>query len=318
MITASIGIALYPMDATDTNTLLKYADMAMYQAKLAGKNQFALYDKKLNEKIINRNLLEQDIYHALENQELYLEYQPKISINKKSIVGFEALIRWKHPEKGILLPKDFVPIAENSELIVSIDKYVLDKACQQISKWKKSKAKVFENMLTSVNISSKFFHSKDALEFIKNIIAKYNISPHDLEIEITETTLVHSRKHVVDIINKLHNLLEGRVTISIDDFGTGYSSLNYLSEFPVDTIKIDQSFMQKIDIDESKKSIVEGIISFSHSLNLTVIAEGVETREQYEFLKKVNCDQIQGFLFAKSMSPENLVTFIENWSLKPR
>ena len=308
-VTASIGVAIFPSDGKDPDSLLKNADIAMYQAKAKGKNQIVLHNKKLNEEIIKRHLLVQDIYKGLKNNELYLVYQPKVSVKTSKIIGCEALIRWQHPTHGLLQPKDFIPIAEESELIIEIDCYVLDAVCKQISQWKAHN--FFKNIVTSMNVSTKFFNQDHIVSLLKDTLLKYEVKPQELEIEITEAYLAKSRQRIIQCLDEMRQVLGEGIKISIDDFGTGYSSLAYLNEFPIDTVKIDQSFIEKANEENDKSAIINAIIELSHSLQYNVIAEGVETKEQFQFLKKAKCDEVQGFLFEKPMMPEDFLQFLK-------
>ncbi|MCF6807022.1 EAL domain-containing protein [Thiotrichales bacterium 19S9-12] len=310
VVTASIGVSIYPIDAKKAEDLLKNADIAMYQAKRQGKNQVVLHNRKLNNEVINKHLIIQDIYQGLAEEEFFLEYQPKLSIKDKKIVGCEALIRWQHPKKGILQPGSFIPIAEESDLIIAIDQYVLEKACQQIKEWQITPK--LKNIRISINMSANFLNQDNMVGLITKEIKKHNISPNNLEIEITESKLVQCYEEMLKKLNSIKRLLGNNIKVSIDDFGTGYSSLSYLSELPVDIVKIDRSFVSKINNSEDNQ-IIKAIIKLSHALNFSVIAEGVESSEQYNFLKDERCDEMQGFLLSKSMKPHEFVKFVKNY-----
>jgi len=311
-ISISIGISIYPKDGTDAGTIIKHANMAMYNAKQEGRNQIRFNDDKLNKLIIKRHLLEQDIHHALARQEFFLMYQPKVSLTLNKIIGCEALIRWNHANQGLLQPEQFIPLAEESNLIIDIDKWTLSEICQQNHKW--SKLECFKNLTTSVNISSQLLKQADCINTIKEIISLNKIDPNKLEIEITESTLLNTDKYTLDKLHEIRSLLNKNIKIAIDDFGTGYSSLSYLANLPIDTLKIDHTFIQKLNSDNKSKKITQAIINLSHDLNLTVVAEGVETTEQFEFLKKSNCDQIQGYYIAKPLSANEFIKLVKNWS----
>lgn len=311
ILTASIGLSIFPTDDNEPGKILKNADIAMYHAKKSGKNAVIIHNENLNKIIIRKNLIERAIPLGLKNNEFYLVYQPKISLDQRKIIGCEALIRWNNHEFGDLLPADFIAIAEESNLIVNIDKYVLDSVCKQLSAWKKTP--LLDNLLTSINLSAKFFHELDAVETVKNILSTYDISPSSLEIEITETCLINSREQVAKCLLALQNQLDEKLRVAIDDFGVGYSSLNYLCDLPIDTVKIDKSFVQKINLDHGANSIVNSVIQLSHSLNHKVVAEGVESCNQLETLQTMKCDQIQGFLFAPPLLPDLFLQFVEEW-----
>lgn len=314
--TVSIGVSIYPLDAMEADVLLKYADIAMYQAKTAGKNQVVVHDKKLNDVVVQKNILEQDIYQALKKQEFFLEYQPMILLKDQSIIGCEALIRWNHPQKGRLMPDNFIPIAEESGLIAEIDKYVLAEVCRQISEWKTTG--LFENKTISINLSVKFFNTTNNVQIIKNLLEKYHVHPRDIEIEITESQIMQPRKKVINSLRELHHLFGDGIKIALDDFGMGYSSLNYISQFPFDSLKIAPSFIKEVEVNKQKQAIVNAIIALSHSLDHEVTAEGVETKSQYQYLSHVNCDAAQGFLMASSMPPEKLIEFVKQWNANIR
>ncbi|MDF1655000.1 MAG: EAL domain-containing protein [Coxiellaceae bacterium] len=310
-ITASIGISFYPTEANTADKLLKNADVAMYRAKQAGKNRIALHNNKLNKEILSRNLIERDLYSALKNNEFQLYYQPQISIKQKRITGVEALIRWEHPTRGLIMPGAFLPIAEESDAIVEIDQYVLKKACEQIAQWKK--LGIYNNLVTAINISAKFFDTENIATAMESLIRKNKLSASNLGIEITESQLIQSRKKIINNLNELQQHIGSGLRVSIDDFGVGYSSLAYLSEFPVDELKIDRSFISKIDLTTNHNKIVNAIIALTHSLKRDVLAEGVETWNQYEYLENSKCDKIQGFLIAKPMPANMFVEFLNNW-----
>lgn len=309
-ISVSVGISVYPLDTTDLETLIQNAEVALHLAKESGKNKFKFHNQKLNEAVIRKNLLEQEISGALERDEFFLVYQPKFSIADKTIIGFEGLLRWQKPEAAELSPLEFIPIAEESNLILEIDLWVLKKSCQLIAKL--TELNLIENMTFSINISEQFFRNKDMIKIIEDEIEKNKISPKHLELEITESHLVSHFDEVKEHLIKLRNILGVGVKIAIDDFGVGYSSLSYLSEFPVNTLKIDKSFVGKISNNESGRAIVKSIIELAHNLKLDIVAEGVENDEQYEFLKKHRCDALQGFLFSKPIEENELISYIKN------
>ena len=290
--TASIGIAMFSERTQDIEDLLKRADLAMFKAKSSGKNAVEFFDPKLQALISSRAAIEYDLRIALHNDEFKLFYQPQVDQNR-NIIGCEALIRWLHPKKGLISPADFIPIAEETGLICAIGQWVLDTACKQLSEWKQI-GKL--NLTLAVNVSAKQFKMVDFVETVLSTIYKYEIDPSRLKLELTESMLVDNLKEITD---KMHSLKNAGIGFSLDDFGTGYSSLNYLAKLPLDQLKIDQSFVKDVTVDENSAAIAKTIISLGQSLKLSVIAEGVETLEQQNFLFKNNCNLYQGYLFSK-------------------
>ncbi|MCF6777030.1 EAL domain-containing protein [Thiotrichales bacterium 19X7-9] len=315
IISTSIGIAVYPIDAKRPDTLLKNADIAMYQAKNSGKNRVVMHNKKLNNKIIHKHAMIQDIHQGLIKNEFFIEYQPKLSLKNREIVGAEALVRWKHPKKGLLMPGSFINVAEESDLIVHLDQYVLKKVCQQIQLWHKNK--LLENIRISVNASARFLSEEHFVSIISNMLSQYKIPPQNLEIEITESKLIQSYDDMLKKLTDIRKVLGDSLKVSVDDFGVGYSSLSYLNELPIDIVKIDRSFISKVATNNDKQPIIKAIIELSHALNYHVIAEGVENQVQYDFLKQHQCDSMQGYLLSKSMPPDDFVEFIKNWQHQP-
>lgn len=307
----SAGVSVYPQDAKEPNELIKCADIAMYQAKAQGKNKIALYNKVLSEKIKSKNKLELEMHGGFDRQEFFMVYQPKMSLKKKSIIGCEALIRWQHPTHGVMDAGKFIPIAEESDFIIEVDQYVMEKVFQQMAEWKKLKE--CDHLIVSINLSARFFQAKHLVPFITDLVQKYDIQPHNLELEITESYLIHEREKVVSRLKELRELFGGAVKVSVDDFGTGYSSLSYLSTLPIDTLKIDQSFIRQLPGGKHANSIVKAIIDLSHNLDYGVIAEGVETWNQLQFLKDARCDEVQGFFLGKPMTADKFVDFIKSW-----
>ncbi|HWJ99363.1 MAG TPA: EAL domain-containing protein [Xanthobacteraceae bacterium] len=289
LIGASIGIALAPADGRDPDQLLKNADMALYRAKAEGRGTFQFFQQEMDVRMQERRYLELDLRKAVAASQFVLHYQPIVDIEKRKITGFEALLRWMHPEKGLIMPDSFIPIAEEIGLISNIGEWVIRQACQDASKWP-------NDIGVAVNLSAVQFRSPTLVLSVISNLAASDLSPHRLGLEITETVFLQDDRLVLDT---LHQLREVGVRISLDDFGTGYSSLSYLRSFPFDKIKIDRSFTQELQSKEDAVAIVQTIVQLGTSLGMKVIAEGVETREQFEILKKEGCTEVQGFLFSR-------------------
>jgi len=296
-ITSSIGIAIYPADGNEIDSLLKNADAAMYSAKENGKNNYQYYKQHMNATAFERLTLENDLHKALEREEFLLYYQPQINADSGAITGMEALIRWRHPNGRIIPPLDFIPLAEETGLILPISEWVLKTACEQSKAWQEEGYKAVP---VSVNLSSQQFQQKDFIASLSAILDDTGISPENLILEITESTILQNTKTA---FSSLHELTAMGLRLAIDDFGTGYSSLSYLKSFPIHAIKIDRSFVREISTDSDDAAIATAIISMAHSLRLKIIAEGVETEEQLEFLCKQRCDEIQGYLFSPPLPP---------------
>jgi diguanylate cyclase (GGDEF)-like protein len=291
-LTCSVGISLYPDDGEEADTLLKHAGTALYYAKLHGHNSYQFYDEELHRATLENLKLENDLRHALATESLELHYQPKVDLATGRVNSVEALVRWRHPDIGMIPPGEFIPLAEGNGLIVPIGYWVLMKACRQIRTWQ---AAGHENICVAVNLSALQFRQHDLLEQILQILKETGVCPHQLELEITESTIMDNIDAAASTMRALHC---SGIRISIDDFGTGYSSLNHLKRFPINTVKIDRSFIRDITTDSDDAAIVGAIISMAHNMELKVIAEGVETEAQLEFLRQLHCDEIQGFLFS--------------------
>ncbi|WP_409304057.1 EAL domain-containing protein [Peribacillus sp. SCS-155] len=303
-ITPSIGISMFPEDGADVDELILNADTAMYQAKAAGKNMYKFYMKEMSEKNAGQALMEAKLRRALEHGEFELYYQPIIDLKTNSLKGLEALIRWNRPDQGVISPAEFIPLAEETGLIVPIGEWVLSEACRQAKKWQEEG---FEPIHVSVNISPRQFMERRFIGSVKKIITASGLEPGWLNLEITENVAIHD---IESTVSKLKELKTFGVFLSLDDFGTGYSSLSYLKQLPVDFIKIDKTFVRDLGSGTSDSSIVKAIISVGHSLQFKVVAEGVETEEQREYLKSRNCDFAQGYLFARSQPAEEIETFL--------
>jgi diguanylate cyclase (GGDEF)-like protein len=303
-ITASIGISTYPQDGRDEQTLTKNADVAMYQAKAEGKNNFQFYSEKLNANSLERLTLESSLRHALERNEFRLVYQAKRDIGSGQITGMEALLRWEHPDLGTIAPMQFIPLAEETGLIVPIGKWVLREVCLQNVAWQQQD---LPPLCIAVNLSARQFYDENLFADVDSIIRSTGIDPHLLELEIMEGVLIHNVEETLRIPTGLKSM---GVRIAIDDFGTGYSTLATLQRFPLDTIKIDRSFIRDISGPGKDMALADAVIAMGRSLSLAVVAQGVETREQAEFLRAHACDEIQGFYFRKPMPAEQFTQLL--------
>jgi EAL domain-containing protein (putative c-di-GMP-specific phosphodiesterase class I) len=286
--------------------LLKRADIAMYQAKASGRNTLCFYDSEMATKIIARAELEADLHVALAENQFELYYQPQVCHNQK-IIGAEALIRWQHPQRGLVFPGDFIPLAEESELIVSIGHWVLEQACAQLKIWEENE--VTQYLQLSVNVSARQFYQVDFVKQVHQVLCRNEVNPANLKLELTETMVL---KNIDDIVFKMKALHEMGVLFSIDDFGTGHSSLSTLKKLPFNQLKIDQSFVRDISIDPDDAVIVKSIIVMAGSLGLDVIAEGVETEAQRIFLEENNCLTYQGYLFSKPLPIEQFELMLKS------
>jgi diguanylate cyclase (GGDEF)-like protein/PAS domain S-box-containing protein len=311
-ITTSIGVSFYPKDGEDANIILRKADMSMYLAKENGRNIFQVYTAELNKKMTKRMMLKNDLEGAIERKEFVLYYQPLIDLSNDMIFGAEALIRWNHPELGLIAPQDFIPIIEEDGLIVPVGEWVLHEAC---AKLKILQDQGFPDFRISINLSKRQLQRADICEAISSNLNEFQLKPGSVGFEITESTLLQNTEETIE---KLHQLKEIGVILSIDDFGTGYSSLNYLKRFPVDKLKIDYSFIQGIPINENNAAITVAIIRLAQSLKLKVLAEGVENKAQLNFLRENNCNEAQGFYFSQPVSSDEFYLLLQthhaNWS----
>ncbi|HXF17987.1 MAG TPA: EAL domain-containing protein [Burkholderiales bacterium] len=301
---ASIGISTYPTDGRDAQALLKNADIAMYRAKEEGRGTFQFYSEQLNTHSVQRLEFESNLTSALNNREFVLHYQPKVDLATGRITGLEALIRWVSPQLGFVPPGDFISIAEETGLIVPLGRWVAQTACVQNAAWQKAG---LPQLRIAINISARQMSDTGLVEFISDTVSKTGLTVQSLELEITESAVMSNQEHAEKVLNRLKAL---GLHLTMDDFGTGYSSLAYLKRFPFDSVKIDQSFVRGIPQSKDDEAIVEAIIAMAHSLQLEVVAEGVETREQYEFLQSRGCDQIQGFYFSKPIPANEVVMLL--------
>ncbi len=296
----SIGIAIYPYDGTDAETLMKNADSAMYLAKRNGRNSYQMYTPDMNESAAEQLILENQLRRAIERDELVLHYQPQVNADTGEIVGIEALLRWQHPEKGLLYPLEFMALAEESGLIVSIGEWVLRAACVQNKLWQATACKAVK---MAVNVSARQFSHPHFVRLVEQVLEESSLEPRWLELEVTENILLRDTEQAIDKLQRLKAL---GVTLSIDDFGTGYSSMAYLKNFPFDTVKIDRSFISDVVVNTNDAEIAKAIIAMAHSMNLKVIAEGVETIGQLEFMHTHQCDDIQGYYISYPLEAEEM------------
>jgi EAL domain-containing protein (putative c-di-GMP-specific phosphodiesterase class I) len=300
LVTGSIGIGLFPNDGEDTATLLKHADAAMYLAKENGKNNVQFYTAELAQQAAREFELESALQLALLNDELLLYFQPKVHIASGRMAGVEALLRWQHPTRGLVPPMDFIPLAEERGLIVPIGRWVIQAACRQIRDWRSAG---LHAPAVAVNLSARQFASDTLVDDIEAALAAHQVAPADLAVELTESVLMADPERASHVLRQLHQL---GIHISIDDFGTGYSSLSYLKRFPAQTVKIDRSFIAGLPGDKDDVAITEAVIAMAHSLGLNVVAEGVETAEQLDTLRRLRCDEAQGYLLGRPMPAADL------------
>ncbi|BFM47917.1 EAL domain-containing protein [Marinomonas sp. THO17] len=305
MISASIGIASYPQHAEDVDNLLKNADAAMYRAKSTGHNLYCVYENRMADNINALLTLGSGLRKAIDNEEFELHYQPKVALPKENVVGAEALIRWNHPELGMVSPNKFIPLAEESGLILPLGEWVIRRACRQLQEWRQQG---HPPIRLSVNLSSRQFMQADLVDMVKAILEETGVDPEYLELELTESMLMTDAQQSIE---KLHNFRKLGLTLSIDDFGTGYSSLSYLKKFPIQTLKIDRSFIHDIGIDSDNDAIVKATIAMAKSLNLKVIAEGVENRSQVSALDGYQCQEVQGFLYSKPLPSNDFMNYLQ-------
>lgn len=298
-VTVSIGISLCPDDGSDTQSLLKNAGAALYRAKEMGGNNYQFYTADMNTRAFKRLAMESSLRRAIEREEFSVYYQPLINIGTRQIVGAEALVRWHHPDLGLVLPAEFIPLAEDTGLIVPIGEWVLRTACAQVMAWQ---AAGVGSLRLSVNLSPRQFQQHDLSETVIRILSETGFSPTQLDLELTEGSIMKNAEFAIRVLGELKQM---GIQSSLDDFGTGYSSLSYLKRLPIDTLKIDQSFVRDATTDPDDAAIVMAIITLAHNLRLKVIAEGVETEEQFRFLHLLKCDEMQGYLFSRPLPAED-------------
>ncbi|MFJ7973872.1 putative bifunctional diguanylate cyclase/phosphodiesterase [Psychrobacillus sp. NPDC096389] len=307
-ITSSIGISFYPQDGEEVEKLIHKADKAMYFAKQNGRNQYAFYFEELKQDAKRLLLLEAELRKAIQKKEFVVHYQPKVSLVTQQVIGVEALVRWTNDQLGFVSPGEFIPYAEDTGLIIPLSEVILEKVCLDILEW--NIRGVY--LPVSINIAALHFQQDDFIERINSIIMQHNCSPQQLELELTERTVM---KEAEEVVNKLITLKSMGFKISIDDFGTGYSSLSYLNRFPLNYLKIDSSFIQQIASLQDKQAIVDSIILMAHRLHIKVVAEGVETKDQLKLLKEMGCDIIQGYYYSKPIPSSKLMDFLELWEI---
>jgi len=295
VVTPSIGIAIYPQDGETSEDLLMNADAAMYKAKAAGRNTFKFFSGTMKIKSLHRLDMENELRQAIDGEHFQIYYQPKVHLATWTIVGVEALLRWKHCKRGWISPADFVPVAEETGLILPLGKWVLQAACRQIGEWQHT---ALNRVSMSVNISPQQVYLDDLVAIVTEAVSDAGIRPELLDLEITESLLMRDIEATIGALSSLKDL---GVNLSIDDFGTGYSSLSYLKRFPIDALKIDRSFVQDLHLDADDAAICAAILAMAHNLNLKVVAEGVEFEEQLDFLRRHNCEEVQGYLFSKPL-----------------
>jgi len=310
-ISVSIGISIYPEDGHDAQTLIKCADTAMYHAKADGRNNFKFFEPAMNERAVQRQSFEVGLRRALEQHEFVLHYQPKMNLQSGEIVGVEALIRWEHPLLGLLLPAEFVPIAEDCGLILPMGRWVLREACLQARIWLEAGLPA---ITVAVNTSALEFRAKDFLENVRATLEDTRLEPRYLELELTESVLMLDAESSGSLLQAIADL---GVKLAIDDFGTGYSSLSYLSQFPINALKIDQSFVQQIDSNPDYATIVSAVITMGQSLRQRVVAEGIETPQQRAFLLAQHCDEGQGYYFGRPVTAATLAALLKSRQTGP-
>ena len=305
---ASIGITIYPIDTPDEGELLRFADIAMYHAKSIGKNNFQFYQDSMNKKIHEKVRIESRLRHSISNNSLHLEYQPQIDISTGKIVGLEALLRWQDPELGKITPDIFIPVAESTGDILALGEWVIMEACRQQSEWGKLG---IQTVTISINVSSIQFERQNVSRILRKALHRYSIPAHYIEVEITESTTMDNPDKSIKKLNQVKSL---GATIALDDFGTGYSSLSHLLQFPIDVLKIDRHFVLNITTDKNSKSMIAAIIALAHTLDMKVIAEGVEQQEQVELLQSLQCDIIQGFVYSKPLVADDIPLTLQHFN----
>jgi diguanylate cyclase (GGDEF)-like protein/PAS domain S-box-containing protein len=309
-ISASLGISIFPDNSDSIETLIKHADTAMYYAKQQGRNNYQFYSPKIDAYTTKKIQMEADLRKAIANNELMLYYQPQVNLIDGKISGAEALLRWQHLEQGAISPAEFIPIAEETGLIQPIGEWIFRTVCRQIKQWQESR---LQNIRISVNVSMNQFRQNNFIEILIGILKETDIQPDCLELEITESAIMHDTSLTTTMLRELR---ARGIHIAIDDFGTGYSSLSYLKYLPISRLKLDQSFVHSLGINPNDEAISRAIIAMAHSLNLQVVAEGVEKEDQLMLLKSYACDEVQGFLFSKALPADDFIKFVDRYNNK--
>ncbi|HEY0075574.1 MAG TPA: EAL domain-containing protein [Abditibacteriaceae bacterium] len=304
----SIGITLNTVPYEQTDELLRDADTAMYRAKILGRNRYEVFDRQMHEQAMNRLQMETDLHRGIEQKAFLLHYQPIIDIEARRLNGFEALVRWQRPQRGFTAPGEFLGLAEETGLIVQIDRWVMTEACRQINEWR-AQFPNFEDLTVAVNLSSRQFLRRDFLEFVRNMLEETGLPPRYLKMEITESALMENIQTVAAILNELRDL---GIRISIDDFGTGYSSLSYLHRLPLNTLKVDRSFISDMETKQENHEIVRAIVTLAHNLHMNVVAEGIETESQLERCRELSCEFAQGHYFSKALTVEDATQLLQS------
>ncbi|MBA2379786.1 MAG: EAL domain-containing protein [Blastocatellia bacterium] len=302
-VTPSVGISVFPSDGTDSGTLLRNARAALSKARGRNGDSVAFYTADINDRAIKRLTLEANLWRALEREEFEVYFQPKVDLNTRKIIGSEALVRWQHPEFGLISPADFIPSAEETGLIVPLGEWVLREACRWTSAWRKAG----HNLTVAVNLSLEQMQASDLAEKVKSVLGETGLPPSQLNLEITESCLMRDS---TASIATLADLKKTGITISLDDFGTGYSSLGHLKSLPIDVLKIDRSFIRDVTTDPDEAALAMAMVTLAHNLRLRVVAEGVETEEQFKFLHLLRCDEAQGFLFSPPLPPDEFISLV--------
>lgn len=307
---ASVGIAMGSGEYEKPEDLVRDADIAMYRAKTNGKGRFELFEEGMHTGAVSLMKLEIDLRRAYENEEFVLHYQPIVALHTNKIIGFEALVRWNHPTRGMVAPSEFIPVAEDTGLILPIGQWVLRESCRQMNEWQ-SRYDSSESMIISVNLSARQIERKSLIQEIAETLKVTGLSPKCLRLEITESVIMNNPEQAIVSVNQLREM---GVRVSIDDFGTGYSSLGYLHKFPVDTLKVDRSFINRIGSEGENAEIVQTIITLAASLNMDVVAEGIETADQLDFLRQINCNYGQGYLYSRPVDNEGICEMLSKLS----
>jgi len=309
--TISVGVSLFPFDGEDSQTLMKNAGAALYRAKTSGGNNYQFYTADMYAMASKRLALETSLRRAIENDEFLVYYQPRVSVDSLQITGVEALVRWQHPQLGLVSPAEFIGLAEETGLIVPLGEWVLKAACHQNKRWQ---AKGFTPMRMAVNLSGRQFQQQNIAESVVRTLDFTGLAPEHLELELTESSIMNNPEFAIDVLSNLKSM---GIKISVDDFGTGFSSLSHLKRLPIDCLKVDQAFVRDATTDPDDAALVTAIITLAHNLRMTVVAEGVETEEQLQFLHMLKCDEIQGYLFSRPLPADGLGELLAVRSLSP-